>query len=267
MAALGRARSWSRSRPRFSPSRRSPVSRRDWSRLWRLDRGRRRSGAAVGGRVRRLLQAGFRRARSAGGEASRPPCARWARARSCPAGGLIGPTMGAWSTSNEKPSLSQLTRSTITFVILTNAPGAIVLAAVGTLLWLGLPSGPHQAALTILPALIAVGLLDRHMARGALLAAANAPAARQAGAPRALAKPHRGDQRRHQRRPRAGHAPELEARRCARLLRLRQRRALGGLPCLRPRPPHQRRSSWDTWSDRSPARCPCPPASAPSTEA
>jgi uncharacterized membrane protein YbhN (UPF0104 family) len=76
-----------------------------------------------------------------------------------PGGGLIGPTMGAWSTSKDKPALSRLTRATITFVILTNAPGAIVLAAVGILLWLGLPDGPHQSTLTILPALLAVGLL------------------------------------------------------------------------------------------------------------
>jgi uncharacterized membrane protein YbhN (UPF0104 family) len=76
-----------------------------------------------------------------------------------PGGGLIGPTVGAWSTSKEKPSLSRLTQATITFVILTNAPGAIVLAAVGILLWLGLPDGPHQSALTILPALLAMGLL------------------------------------------------------------------------------------------------------------
>jgi uncharacterized membrane protein YbhN (UPF0104 family) len=76
-----------------------------------------------------------------------------------PGGGLIGPTMGAWSTSTEKPSISQLTRSAITFVILTNAPAAIALAALGTLLWTGLASGPQQTALTILPALIAVGLL------------------------------------------------------------------------------------------------------------
>jgi uncharacterized membrane protein YbhN (UPF0104 family) len=68
-----------------------------------------------------------------------------------PGGGLIGPTMGAWSTSKEKPSLARLTRATITFVILTNAPGAIVLATVGTLLWLGLPDGHHQSTLTILP--------------------------------------------------------------------------------------------------------------------
>jgi uncharacterized membrane protein YbhN (UPF0104 family) len=76
-----------------------------------------------------------------------------------PGGGLIGPTMGAWSTTADKPSISQLTRSTITFVILTNAPAAIALAALGTLLWLGLASGPHQVALTIVPALIGLGLL------------------------------------------------------------------------------------------------------------
>src|SRR5581483_2925420 len=55
-----------------------------------------------------------------------------------PGGGLIGPTIGAWSTSDEKPSISELTRSTITFVILTNAPIATAIAAFGTLLWLGL---------------------------------------------------------------------------------------------------------------------------------
>ncbi len=76
-----------------------------------------------------------------------------------PAGGLVGPTMGAWSASREKPSLSQLARSTVTFVILTNAPGAIVLAALGVLMWLGLPGGPHEIALTLLPAALAAGLL------------------------------------------------------------------------------------------------------------
>jgi hypothetical protein len=76
-----------------------------------------------------------------------------------PGGGLIGPTMGAWSTSTEKPSPSRLARATITFIILTNAPGAVVLAAAGILLWLGVPDGPHQSALTILPALLATGLV------------------------------------------------------------------------------------------------------------
>jgi uncharacterized membrane protein YbhN (UPF0104 family) len=104
-----------------------------------------------------------------------------------PAGGLIGPSVGAWSTRGEKPSLPQLTRSTITFVLLTNAPGAIVLTILGALLWLGLP-GPHQALLTLLPALLAAGLL------GAAWLAANRSrvqrAPRRAGIlSRALAKP------------------------------------------------------------------------------
>lgn len=77
-----------------------------------------------------------------------------------PGGGLIGPGLGAWSQCTTKPTPAQLTRSTITFVILTNAPAAIVLAAVGTLLWLGVPAGPHDAALTIIPALVAVALLS-----------------------------------------------------------------------------------------------------------
>ncbi len=105
-----------------------------------------------------------------------------------PAGGLIGPTVGAWSTSTEKPSLSQLARSTIIFVALTNAPGAVVLTAFGTLLWLGLPSGPHQAALTILPALIAVGLLSSTWFAGRT-AGDHPPAPRQRGFWRALATP------------------------------------------------------------------------------
>jgi uncharacterized membrane protein YbhN (UPF0104 family) len=105
-----------------------------------------------------------------------------------PGGGLIGPTMGAWSTSTKKPSLPQLARATITFVILTNAPGAIVLAAVGILLWLGLPDGPHQSALTILPALLAMGLL-----MGTWLAGRSShrqrPSSRRGLASHALAKP------------------------------------------------------------------------------
>ena len=105
-----------------------------------------------------------------------------------PAGGLVGPTVGAWSTSTEKPSLSQLARSTIIFVALTNAPGAVVLAAFGTLLWLGLPSGPHQAALTILPALIAVGLIGSTWFAGRT-SRAQPPAQRQPRFWRALAKP------------------------------------------------------------------------------
>jgi uncharacterized membrane protein YbhN (UPF0104 family) len=105
-----------------------------------------------------------------------------------PGGGLVGPTMGAWSTSKEKPPLSQLTRATITFVILTNAPGAVVLAAVGIVLWLGLPDGPHQSALTILPALLALGLLIGTWLAGRS-SRSQPPSSRRGLASRALAKP------------------------------------------------------------------------------
>jgi uncharacterized membrane protein YbhN (UPF0104 family) len=76
-----------------------------------------------------------------------------------PAGGLIGPTLGAWSATREKPSASNLARATITFAILTSVPGAIVIVAVGMSLWLGLASGPRAAVLTVLPAALALGLL------------------------------------------------------------------------------------------------------------
>ena len=113
----------SRPRPRFSPSRRSPVSRRDWSMvvatgsrppvLWSCCR---RSGSWCLFKLVFAAPISWRR--------SVPAALRALGASTVlPGGGLIGPTMGAWSTSNEKPSLSQLTRSTITFVILINAPG------------------------------------------------------------------------------------------------------------------------------------------------
>ena len=72
-----------------------------------------------------------------------------------PGGGLIGPGVGAWSASAEKPSLAQLARATVAFTVLASAPAAVTLATLGTLLWLGAPGGPHAAALTVLPASIA----------------------------------------------------------------------------------------------------------------
>jgi uncharacterized membrane protein YbhN (UPF0104 family) len=76
-----------------------------------------------------------------------------------PAGGLVGPAAGAWSADTENASASGLTRSVIAFVALTNAPGLIVLAGLGTALWFGWPSGPHDAALTLLPAGLALAVL------------------------------------------------------------------------------------------------------------
>jgi uncharacterized membrane protein YbhN (UPF0104 family) len=76
-----------------------------------------------------------------------------------PAGGLIGPAAGARSAKTEDLSAASLTRSTITFVALTNAPGLIVLVVLGPMLWLGWPSGPHDAALALIPAALALAVL------------------------------------------------------------------------------------------------------------
>jgi uncharacterized membrane protein YbhN (UPF0104 family) len=104
-----------------------------------------------------------------------------------PAGGLIGPAVGVCSTKPAKPSVAALTRSTITFVLLTNAPGAIVLVVVGTLLWLGVPGGPHQAALTIVPALLASAVLVATWS--ARHAGQSRPRALRRGVLRLLARP------------------------------------------------------------------------------
>jgi uncharacterized membrane protein YbhN (UPF0104 family) len=72
---------------------------------------------------------------------------------------LVGPAVGAWSTTAGKPSLSRLGRATTTFIVLGNAPVALVLAALGGLLWLGALTGPHHSVATIVPAAIALGLV------------------------------------------------------------------------------------------------------------
>ena len=66
-----------------------------------------------------------------------------------PAGGLVGPALGVRATDDKRVALSRLSRSTVTFVILTNAAGVILLAVLGLGLWLGLAPGPHSALLTL----------------------------------------------------------------------------------------------------------------------
>jgi uncharacterized membrane protein YbhN (UPF0104 family) len=73
-----------------------------------------------------------------------------------PAGGLIGPAAGARSAPSRDVSLRATTRSAIAFAILTAAPGVVVLAGLGLLVWAGGAPGPHNAVLTLVPALIAI---------------------------------------------------------------------------------------------------------------
>jgi uncharacterized membrane protein YbhN (UPF0104 family) len=76
-----------------------------------------------------------------------------------PAGGLVGPAIGAGSASQERRPLRRLARSTIAFTILTTGPGVAALALFGVALWLGWPAGPHGAVLTLPAAAVAATLL------------------------------------------------------------------------------------------------------------
>jgi uncharacterized membrane protein YbhN (UPF0104 family) len=76
-----------------------------------------------------------------------------------PAGGLVGPVMGARSTHSDDASLARLTRSAIAFALVTNVPGVIVLGTLGLSLWLGWPAGPHGAALTLPATGVALAVL------------------------------------------------------------------------------------------------------------
>ena len=76
-----------------------------------------------------------------------------------PAGGLIGPAIGAKSTNPERKPVRPLVRSTIAFTVLTTGPGVVVLALFGVALWLGWATGPHCALLTLPAVAVAATLL------------------------------------------------------------------------------------------------------------
>jgi uncharacterized membrane protein YbhN (UPF0104 family) len=84
-----------------------------------------------------------------------------------PAGGIVGPVLGARSSAVSDTPLAGLTRSTIAFTVITLVPNVIVLGASAVLLWLGLLSGPHDALRTLpaaaftLAALSAVAVIGR----------------------------------------------------------------------------------------------------------
>jgi uncharacterized membrane protein YbhN (UPF0104 family) len=76
-----------------------------------------------------------------------------------PGGGLLGPAAAARSAAPREVSVSVTARSAIAFLILTSAPSLVVLGALGLLVWRGGAAGPHQAALTLLPAMIALAII------------------------------------------------------------------------------------------------------------
>src|ERR1700759_2709589 len=75
-----------------------------------------------------------------------------------PAGGLVGPALGARTSTAQRPPVG-LVRSTIAFTLLTTVPAVVVLGTFGRSLWLGCPDGPHQALLTLPAAGVAWALL------------------------------------------------------------------------------------------------------------
>jgi uncharacterized membrane protein YbhN (UPF0104 family) len=76
-----------------------------------------------------------------------------------PAGGIVGPAVGARSSPDEKPSLAGLTRPTIAFTVLNLVPEAVVLGLLGISLWLGWLDGPHDAARTLPAVGVALAIL------------------------------------------------------------------------------------------------------------
>jgi uncharacterized membrane protein YbhN (UPF0104 family) len=76
-----------------------------------------------------------------------------------PAGGLIGPAIGAYSRCSAGASPARMARSAVAFVALTNAPSVAALGTLGLAMGAGLLSGPHEAALTLLPGGLAVAVL------------------------------------------------------------------------------------------------------------
>lgn len=77
-----------------------------------------------------------------------------------PAGGIVGPVLGARSSGVSDEPLATLTRSTITFTVITLAPNVIVLGAFAVLLWLGLLRGPHDVLRTLPAAAFTLAVLS-----------------------------------------------------------------------------------------------------------
>jgi uncharacterized membrane protein YbhN (UPF0104 family) len=76
-----------------------------------------------------------------------------------PAGGLVGPAVGAYSPGSGAPPLARVARSAVAFVLLTNAPSVAMLGAVGLAIRAGILAGPRDAALTLIPGALALVVL------------------------------------------------------------------------------------------------------------
>ena len=76
-----------------------------------------------------------------------------------PAGGLLAIGAGVRALSRRGMPAAKTRARAIAFLLITNAPNAIVLGVLGAALGAGLLDGPHMLALTTLPAAIALGAI------------------------------------------------------------------------------------------------------------
>ena len=76
-----------------------------------------------------------------------------------PAGGLLAIGAGARALRRRGMPATKTRSRAIAFLLITNAPNAIVLGAVGIALGAGLLQGPHAPSVTILPAAIALSAI------------------------------------------------------------------------------------------------------------
>jgi uncharacterized membrane protein YbhN (UPF0104 family) len=76
-----------------------------------------------------------------------------------PAGGLGGLALGVWALRRGGMPADQIATRTVAFFLIKCAANFVAVAVVGTVLWLGLAGPSLSAALTILPAALAVATM------------------------------------------------------------------------------------------------------------
>ena len=86
-----------------------------------------------------------------------------------PAGGLGGLALGVWALRRGGMPADQIATRTVAFFLIKCAANFVAVAVVGTVLWLGLAGPSLSAALTILPAALAVATMGTVAALPALI--------------------------------------------------------------------------------------------------
>jgi uncharacterized membrane protein YbhN (UPF0104 family) len=91
--------------------------------------------------------------------AVRVACGSLAAGTVLPGGGVAGPVLAVSCARAERSPAASLPVRVIAFFLLTNIPNLVLLAGLGVALWAGAVPGPSSPELTIVPALVALGLL------------------------------------------------------------------------------------------------------------